>query len=65
MSSRTTRRPKTSLEQALKIKDQHYGQDNYEVATTSTSLGAAYTNLEDYDKAKDIIERAVNIKVMH
>ena len=56
---------KDVLERALKIKEQHYGQEHFKVVKTLGNLGAAYGQLEDYDNAKNIFERAVNSKVMH
>ena len=43
----------------------HYGEDHFAVAITLTNLGNAYIELEDHAVAKDVHERALNIKVKH
>ena len=35
------------------------------MASTLVNLGIAYRELADYDKAKDILERALNIEEQH
>jgi tetratricopeptide (TPR) repeat protein len=50
------------LERALAIKERAYGRDHTSVAITLTNLGAAYSDLGDYAKARDVLERALAIK---
>ena len=56
---------KDVLKRALKIEEQHYGHDDFEVARTLENLGNVHTELKDYEKAKDIIERALKIQEQH
>ena len=56
---------KEVLERALKIKEQHYGQEHFEVVKTLTNLGSTYRELKDYEKARDVLEQALKIKEQH
>ena len=46
------------LERALAIKEQEYGADHVEVAVTLTNLGDAYGGLGNYQKEKELLDRA-------
>ena len=56
---------KDLLERALKIKEQHFGEDHFEVAITLVNLGNANGELGDHKKKKDLLERALEIEEKH
>ena len=57
-------RERDLLEEALKIKEVHYGKEHFKVATTLKNLAATYGELGD-DKKKDLLERALKIREAH
>ena len=48
---------------SLEIIEREYGPDHREVAITLINLGNAYGSLGDATKQRDLLERALNIKV--
>ena len=47
------------------MNEKHYGQEHLEVATTLTNLGNTYRELKDYEKAKELFERALKTLERH
>ncbi|KAF6209974.1 hypothetical protein GE061_015729 [Apolygus lucorum] len=47
------------LERALKIEEDHYGDDSNEIVNTLIHLGEAYGNLCNYKKQKEVLERVL------
>jgi Tfp pilus assembly protein PilF len=52
---------KRLLEQALLIKEEHYGKDHVELAATLANLGCAYTELGETKQARELFERALSM----
>ena len=52
------------LEKALGIQGRGYGAEHRLVATTLTNLGIAYGDLDDAQKKRDLLEKALRIKEM-
>ncbi|XP_001631469.2 uncharacterized protein LOC5511079 [Nematostella vectensis] len=50
-----------SLERALQIETQHFGESSLEVAATLTRMADVYSSLENPEKARGLLERAYNI----
>ncbi|UPA54720.1 tetratricopeptide repeat protein [Wolbachia pipientis] len=53
------------FEQALTIKEKHYGSDHFQVARTLTNLGITYGDLGNHKKKKELLERALFILEKH
>src|SRR5690349_7457685 len=52
-------------ERALKIKEQHYGQDHIQTAASLGGLGNVYLQLGKLPEARAYYERALKIKEQH
>ena len=47
------------------MKEQHHGNDHFEVSITLESLGNTYQSLEDCGKAKEVYARSLKIQETH
>ena len=47
------------------MKEQHFGEDHFEVAITLFSLGNAFGKLGDHNMKKNLLERALEIEEQH
>ncbi len=56
---------KMLLERGLKIQEQHYGPDHFQVATRIVNSATAYGELGDPQMMKTLIERALKIDEQH
>ena len=53
------------LKGALEIEEKHVGSNHSEVAKVLVNLGNAYDSLGDTKKAKELLERAYQIFLIH
>jgi hypothetical protein len=53
------------LERSLRIKERHYGADNYEMVSTLATLAQVHGMMKSFSKQRELFSRVLAVEEQH